>query len=60
MFQPTAIVRTMIIRATVPPTVLGTKTISGLEAIYVPAESVDLYKSAEGWSQYADLIQPIQ
>lgn len=60
MFNSSAIVRTMIIRATVPPTVLGTQTINGLEAIYVPAESVDLYKSAEGWSQYADLIQPIQ
>ena len=28
--------------------------------IYVPAESVDTYKSAEGWSSYADRIQPIQ
>lgn len=27
--------------------------------IYVPAESVDAYKSAEYWSDYADRIQPI-
>ena len=60
MFKSTAIVRTMIIRATIPPTVLGTQTINGLEVIYVPAESVNVYKSAEGWSQYADMIQPIQ
>ena len=24
--------------------------------IYVPMESVDVYKSAEGWSEYADAI----
>lgn len=28
--------------------------------IYVPSESVDSYKTAEGWSDYADRIQPIQ
>ena len=27
--------------------------------IYVPAESVDAYKNASGWSEYADIIQPI-
>lgn len=27
--------------------------------IYVPAESVDTYKAAEGWSEYADRIQAI-
>ena len=27
--------------------------------IYVPAESVDIYKSAEGWSKYADYIESI-
>lgn len=29
-------------------------------AIYVPAESVDAYKAAEGWSTYAARIQAIQ
>jgi len=28
--------------------------------IYVPAESVETYKTASGWSRYADIIQPIQ
>jgi hypothetical protein len=27
--------------------------------IYVPAASVDAYKAAEGWSEYADDIEPI-
>jgi len=29
-----------------------------LSTIYVPATSVDAYKAAEGWSQYADKILP--
>ncbi len=28
-------------------------------AIYVPADMVDLYKEAKGWSKYADKIKPI-
>jgi hypothetical protein len=28
--------------------------------IYVPAASVDAYKNAEGWKQYADRIQAIK
>ena len=28
-------------------------------AIYVPAESVEAYKNAEGWNAYADIIQAI-
>ncbi len=27
--------------------------------IYVPAESVDTYKAASGWSRYASKIQPM-
>ena len=30
-----------------------------LEAIYVPSESVSAYKSAENWSDYAEIIKPI-
>ena len=33
---------------------------SMLEAIYVPADLVDDYQAAEGWSKFADLIKPIQ
>ena len=29
-----------------------------LEALYVPTESVEIYKSADGWSEYAPLIYP--
>lgn len=51
--------------ATVPPT-LGSYAIAdtaiayGEGYIYVPAESVNLYKEAEGWSEYSSRIQAIQ
>lgn len=32
---------------------------SGIRYIKVPEESVDLYKQADGWSMYADIIQAI-
>lgn len=32
---------------------------SKLETIYVPDESVDAYKTASGWSQFADKIKPL-
>lgn len=56
------------IYATVPPTINGnyssdTKSVfdnaSSDLIVYVPAESVDAYKSASGWSSYADKIQAI-
>lgn len=51
------------IKATTPPT-LGTGNFvkdfySYVDYIYVPAESVDAYKTATNWSTYADRIQPI-
>ena len=48
------------VEATNPPT-LGGSTF-GIDAnltIYVPAESVDTYKAASGWSNYASKIQAI-
>ncbi len=46
-------------KALVPPT-LGSRGLSnsstGFAGIYVPTESVDAYKAAEGWSKYADKI----
>ena len=33
--------------------------VSGNMTIYVPAESVEKYKTAEGWSEYADKIKAI-
>ena len=50
--------KTMVIKATTPPT-LGSynNTIpSTIETIYVPAESVDAYKSATYWNNYASKI----
>lgn len=49
----------IISESTTPPT-LGTSVFSGYNCpIYVPAESVNSYKSASGWSSYASRIQAI-
>ena len=48
-------------KATTPPT-LGSNAFDGTPStivIYVPAESVDAYKTATNWSNYADKIQAI-
>ena len=48
-------------KATTPPT-LGSSAFNGTPStmiIYVPSESVDAYKSATNWSNYADKIQAI-
>ena len=48
-------------KATTPPT-LGSNAFKITHSelvIYVPAESVDAYKSATNWSEYADKIQAI-
>ena len=51
---------TLIVRATTPPR-LGYKAFLStiIRIIYVPAESVDAYKSASGWSSYSSRIQAI-
>ena len=49
------------VRATTPPT-LASNAFNSTHAnlvIYVPAASVDAYKSASGWSDYASKIQAI-
>ena len=54
----------LTVEATTPPT-LGALALDGTAiynyqgSIYVPAESVNAYKTASGWSAFADLIQPI-
>lgn len=45
--------------AVIPPTLASNDTFHNVKAIYVPAESVEDYKIATNWSQYADVIQPI-
>lgn len=53
------------ILATTPPTAQSGlssgifNNCNNLTAIYVPSASVNAYKAASGWSQYADLIQAI-
>ena len=48
----------VIVLAETPPT-LGNYVFSSDYPIYVPAASVDAYKTADGWSSYASRIQPI-
>lgn len=53
---------TFTILATTPPTLENDYTVfttARVEAIYVPAESVNAYKTAQNWTTWADLIQPI-
>lgn len=45
--------------ATIPPTLGYNVFSSNVTNIYVPAESVDTYKSASGWSSYTNIISAI-
>ena len=60
-FQSNSLLTTVTIHATTPPTNSGYffNSCSALQAIYVPASSVEAYKSASGWSAYASKIQAI-
>ena len=51
---------TVSIKATTPPT-LGTEVFDSnyITKIYVPANSVDNYKAAAGWSAYSGIIDPL-
>ena len=52
--------RSITVHSTTPPT-LGTSVFDNTNncPIYVPPESVDAYKAASGWSNYASRIQAI-
>ena len=52
--------RSITVHSTTPPT-LGSSAFSNTNncPIYVPPESVDAYKAASGWSDYASRIQAI-
>lgn len=52
---------TLTVHAETPP-VIGNTLIDGISLcqIYVPAESVEAYKSATNWSYWASRIQPIE
>lgn len=56
--------KSVYIEATTPPLIVSDginlfETCFNLEAIYVPAASVDAYKAADGWKYYADKIRAI-
>ena len=59
--NPFGTLKTMTVKATTPPTILGYREIipTTISSIYVPEESVDTYKSANGWRDYADTFLPI-
>lgn len=54
--DPTSIT-TLRFLSTVPPTMVGTTDLPDtLEHIYVPAESVEAYRTKYGWTRYASII----
>lgn len=58
-FNNDTALKTVICRATTPPT-LGTKVFTSVvENIYVPDANVNAYKAATNWSEYADKIKGI-
>ena len=62
VFHTCSSLKNVYIHATTPPTA-GTSLFlnvpTGTLNIYVPSESVDLYKSAENWAKYASRIKAI-
>lgn len=60
-FSYNSFLASVTILATNPPT-MGKNVFNSVAAglvVYVPEESVDAYKAADGWSNYADKITPI-
>ena len=59
-FQGCRSLKELTLLHTTPPTYTTTlKGCSSLETIYVPDESVDAFKTATGWSEFADKIKPL-
>ncbi len=50
---------TMVVEATTPPTIWPTTFPPNLTTLQVPSGSVDAYKTAQYWSEYADIITAI-
>lgn len=46
-------------KGTTPPSLGNNNTFNSTTTIYVPAEAVETYKAASGWSRYASQIQAI-
>lgn len=49
----------VVCRAITPPTKGTTNYHANVKYIYVPDDSVEAYKAASGWSQYASKIKPL-
>ena len=58
-WQMTGNLTTFICRATTPPSLASNNNLSFCKVIYVPDASVEAYKTASGWSAYADRIKPL-
>ena len=55
-----AIIRELTLLPTTPPYYYNTLEYQyGLQTIYVPDSSVEDYKTATGWSKFADMIKPL-
>ena len=52
-------IKELTIMSTTPPTYNSTLTDCPIETIYVPDEAVDAYKTASGWSEFADKFKPL-
>ena len=64
VFEYCTSLATVIVNATTPPTIAydtfrNTPIASGTGNIYVPTALVDTYKTADGWKDFADIIQAI-
>ena len=59
VFYGCSALKTFICRATTPPTIYAYTLPTTLTTIYVPDESVDLYKSASNWSKFSTKIKPL-
>jgi len=59
-FEDCSSLTTITVKASTPPTLGDGAMPSSVTAIYVPSDSVDVYKSASGWRSYASNILPIQ
>jgi hypothetical protein len=46
-------------KATTPPTLGSHNMLYKVTAVYVPADSVEAYKTDTNWSYYSNVIQPI-
>lgn len=56
-------ISTVTVKAVTPPTIYGVGHFNNHASdfkIYVPAESVDAYKTANGWKNWAAVIYPIE